>query len=121
VVADRQDAISIKLSSVQVRAVLRQAEENHIVGALGGLEDDQELVRAHLDSRGDPQLSGSLLIGLAVLVVLPSDGSDMRVLDVASALGASSSTAHRYLKTWVVVGLLERDPVMRRYRRVIAQ
>lgn len=120
--ADRQDAISMKLSPAQVNSVLRQAaEEKPIVRALHGLVDRQELARAYLASQDDPQLSSSLLTGLAVLAILPVDGGAMGVSDVSSGLGVSMSTAHRYLNTLVVTGLLERDPSTRRYRRVVAQ
>jgi hypothetical protein len=119
---DRQYAISMRLSPAQVESVLRQAaEEGPIVGALHGLRDHQELARAYLDAQDDPQLSSSLLIGLAVFAILPLDGGSMRVLDVSSSLELSTSTAHRYLKTLIIAGLLERDPGDRTYRRVVAK
>ncbi len=62
------------------------------------------------------RFSRSLLRGLMVLASFPADGSDRSVTDVAKQLGMGVSTTHRYASTFVEVGVLERDPISRRYR-----
>jgi DNA-binding IclR family transcriptional regulator len=62
-------------------------------------------------------LSSSLLFGLLVLAVFPLDGRFRSNSEVARELGMNQSTAHRYISTLVEVGLLERDPGSRHYRR----
>jgi DNA-binding IclR family transcriptional regulator len=39
--------------------------------------------------------------------------------DVAHELEMGASTTHRYISTLVEVGLLERDPVSRKYRLAV--
>lgn len=51
-----------------------------------------------------------------MLATFPSDGDSLAVTDVASRLGMSPSTTHRYMTTLLAVGLLEQDPRNRRYR-----
>jgi DNA-binding IclR family transcriptional regulator len=55
-----------------------------------------------------------------VINALPLDGSEREVTDVATELGLSASTTHRYLHTWMAVGLVERNPRSRRYRRTLS-
>jgi DNA-binding IclR family transcriptional regulator len=52
-----------------------------------------------------------------VLVSFPLDGDWRANSDVAQELGLAASTSHRYARTLIAAGLLEQDPVTRRYRR----
>lgn len=63
----------------------------------------------------DSKSSQTLLTGLLILSVF-SDGDDRRVNGVAEELDMVPSTVIRYLRTWVVIGVLEQDPATRRYR-----
>ncbi len=77
-----------------------------VPGALGPLIEDSGYSR-------------STLRALLVLSAFPADGTLRSLSDVAKAVDCSPSTTHRYVGTWVAVGMLERDPDSRRYRRVM--
>jgi IclR-like helix-turn-helix domain-containing protein len=64
----------------------------------------------------DPRLSRSLLRGLSLLTCFDADGSARGIVEIARDLDMSPSTAHRYASTLVELGLLERDPMSRKYR-----
>jgi hypothetical protein len=64
----------------------------------------------------DPRLSRSLLRGLSMLTCFGPDGRERGIVELASDLGLSPSTAHRYALTLVELGLLERCPKTRKYR-----
>lgn len=85
---------------------------------LGGLSGSREAIAAACTGPDcDRRLSSSLLFGLLVLAVFPLDGGFLSNSEVARELGMNQSTAHRYISTLVEVGLLERDPGSRHYRR----
>lgn len=112
--------VTIELSSKQVRRVLDvAANDTSMITALlaGAVRTDAVLVGAiaDLDNRS---LSRSLLMGLLVLAAFPADGAYMGVAELARLVGANTSTTHRYVTTLAAVGLVERDPQSRRYRRV---
>jgi hypothetical protein len=114
-----EDAVTIELSKAQIDRVVREAgKDGGLLGLLGGLED---LVgfRASPAQLDDPRLSRSLLRGLMVLASIDPDGAGRQVTDVARELELGASTTHRYVSTLVEVGLLERDPESREYRRVV--
>ncbi len=67
---------------------------------------------------GDPQLSQSLLRGLAILSCYGPERPWRAIIDLAKELSMSPSTTHRYVKTLRAVGLLEQDPHTREYRPV---
>jgi len=109
-----ENGVSIELSKAQINRVVREAAQDGLVDVLRGVEQlDIEAFAMRLD---DVRFSRSLLRGLMVLAAFPADGDDRAVTDVAKQLGMGVSTAHRYASTFVEVGLLERDPVSRRYR-----
>ncbi len=64
----------------------------------------------------DPRLSRSLMRGLSILTCFGPDGGARGIVELASDLGMSPSTAHRYALTLVELGLLERCPKTRKYR-----
>jgi hypothetical protein len=132
-----KDDISIKLSPVQVEQVMRAASQtpngtvsNLLLAALdnayqppnGSGERAYSLHRAAQEalsaSLGDPQLSQSLLRGLSVLSCYGPDRPWRPIIDLATQLGMSPSTTHRYVKTLKAVGLLEQNPTTREYRPV---
>lgn len=112
-----QDEISIRLSRDQVNEVVRRAAaaDGVLTGLGTGLtHGDFRVFETKMD---DARFSRSLLRALMVLVSYPADGSARSVSDVAKQLGMGISTAHRYTATFAEVGVLERDPVSRQYRR----
>jgi hypothetical protein len=124
-------SISITLSPAQVDAVVRAASHG-LAPTVSGLvadslhprgrrrdgDDDAGRVgngRPQLDTR-DPRMSRSLLRGLSILTCFGSDEHERGIVELATQLGMSPSTAHRYALTLVEVGLLERCPRTRKYR-----
>lgn len=61
-------------------------------------------------------VSKTLICELLVLASFTSDGSEQGVKAVAERLRMSHRTTHRYLKTLKTAGLLEQNPVTRKYR-----
>lgn len=87
-------------------------------GLSAWLGDDPEPLREIESLLANGRLSHSLLRALLVLVAFPADERGRELTYVASELGISASTVHRYAATWMAVGLLARDPASRRYRRL---
>jgi hypothetical protein len=117
-----ENRVMIELSQAQIDGALGEAERIGLIGgveALAGLGDVEFL--ASLAQSDDPRFSRSLLQGLMVLACFPADGVDRSVRDVARELDMGVSTTHRYISTLVEVGLLERDPVTREYRRTASK
>jgi hypothetical protein len=133
----KEQEIAIALSPAQVEQVIRSAGS-----AAGGASSSllvAALDNAHVSSNGhpaehgslheatrqalsqaltDPQLSQSLLRGLAVLSCYGPERPWRAIIDLAKELGMSPSTTHRYVKTLRAVGLLEQHPTTREYRPV---
>lgn len=138
----KSDDVAITLSPLQVEQVMRSAGRNRngtvsnlLLAALdhayqpiekngGGKGKEkpsplQKATRAALeDALEDPQLSQSLLRGLAILASYGPDRPWRAIIDLAGQLGMSPSTTHRYVKTLRAVGLLEQNPETREYRPV---
>jgi DNA-binding MarR family transcriptional regulator len=113
-----ESRISIELSKAQVNRVIREAVEDG--GLLGQVGETEKLgFRASPEQLDDRGLSSSLLRGLMVLASFPGDGVGRSMTDVAHELEMGASTTHRYISTLVEVGLLERDPVSRKYRLAV--
>ncbi len=117
----RERDVTITLTDRQVRQVLREASGRtslaSVLPEVGGLEVLRSVV---LSLKDDATCSRSTLRALLVLAAFPADGSERELSDVARQLGLSPSTTHRYIGTWMAVGMLEQDPRSRRYRRVLA-
>jgi hypothetical protein len=114
-----ENGIMIELSKAQIDGVVREAgRDDGLLDLVGGMED---LVgfRASPAQLDDPRFSRSLLRGLMVLASLTPDGTGRQLTDVSRELEMGLSTTHRYVSTLLEVGLLERDPVSREYRRVV--
>jgi DNA-binding MarR family transcriptional regulator len=115
------NGLSITLTKAQIDQVIRETSGGGgLSSLLVGLADPQALHTAARALMDDERLSRSLLRALLVLVSFPPDGADRALSDVAHDLHMSPSTTHRYISTFVEVGLLERDPASRRYKRPVA-
>jgi hypothetical protein len=130
--------IAIALSSTQVEQVIRSAGQarNGTVSSLlmaaldnahSAPDGDRQGRRRSLheatqlamaNALGDPQLSQSLLRGLAILSCYGPERPWRAIIDLAKELDMSPSTTHRYVKTLRAVGLLEQNPATREYRPV---
>jgi len=128
--------IAIALSPAQVEQVIRSAGQtrNGTVSSLlivaldnahstggdgrtrGSLHEAAQMALA--EALSDPQLSQSLLRGLAILSCYGPERPWRAIIDLAKELRMSPSTTHRYVKTLRVVGLLEQNPTTREYRPV---
>ncbi len=116
-----QEVVNLELSRAQVDKIVRAAAEAGSMSLLlTGLGDSRETLERAQRQIGDTDanLSSSLLSGLLVLAAFPSDGSSLGNAEVARMMGMNPSTAHRYITTLVVAGLLEKDTGTRRYRLV---
>jgi hypothetical protein len=115
-----ENDVTITLTDGQVRQVVLETTGRtslaSVLPEVGGLE---ALRRVVLSLKDDATCSRSTLRALLVLAAFPVDGSERELSDVARQLGLSPSTTHRYIGTWMLVGLLEQDPRSRRYRRVL--
>jgi DNA-binding MarR family transcriptional regulator len=133
----KDEDISITLSPVQIEQVMRSAGQsrngtvsNLLLAALdnaykptnGSNKRNKALQKATQealeDALTDPQLSQSLLRGLAILSSYGPERPWRAIIDLAQQLGMSPSTTHRYVKTLRAVGLLEQNPTTREYRPV---
>ncbi|HTU79234.1 MAG TPA: helix-turn-helix domain-containing protein [Solirubrobacteraceae bacterium] len=109
--------MTITLTDRQIAQVVRDATAGPgLAGVLSGV-DDIEAVRGAISQMDDPRCSRATLRAVLVLAAFPADGGQMDLREVAAKLGCSPSTAHRYVCSWMAVGLLEQDPHSRRYRR----
>ncbi len=129
--------IAIALSPAQIEQVIRSAGHasngtvsSLLVAALDNAHTEpsgdhyarrslhEETKLALLSALGDPQLSQSLLRGLAILSCYGPERPWRAIIDLAKELDMSPSTTHRYVKTLRSVGLLEQNPTTREYRPV---
>jgi hypothetical protein len=128
--------IAIALSQAQVEQVIRSAGKTRngtvsslLIAALdnahsaggnrarrGSLHEAAQT--ALHEALADPQLSQSLLRGLAILSCYGPERPWRAIIDLANELHMSPSTTHRYVKTLRAVGLLEQNPTTREYRPV---
>jgi hypothetical protein len=111
------ESVLLELTPGQVDQVIRHtAGTRNMSLLLYGLSSVRATLEAAPWQLEDERLSRSLLLGLLLLAVFPEDGSYLGNTEVARILDINMSTAHRYIATLVAVGLLERDPVTRKYR-----
>lgn len=87
------------------------------VGLLAILPGPDELLRALALMAGNPNYSRSMIRAVQVLATLPVDGSARELAAIAKSLDLSTSTTHRYLQTWVALGVVTQDAESRRYAR----
>jgi DNA-binding MarR family transcriptional regulator len=117
-----QRNVKITLTEWQLTAIMREVSGESVRAALpAGLEDLSRLHGALAPLLDDAAYSRSTLRALLVLGAFPANGSERELTDVARQLDLSPSTTHRYIGTWMAVGLLEQHPQSRRYRRAVAR
>lgn len=130
----QDQGIAIALSRAQIEQVIRAAGHasngmvsSLLVAALDNAHTEpngdharrslhEETKLALSSALADPQLSQSLLRGLAILSCYGPERPWRAIVDLAKELDMSPSTTHRYVKTLRTVGLLEQNPTTREYR-----
>lgn len=113
----RRPACALEHVGVKSRVVRHASGRTGLSSMLADIEDPQALHDAVAPLLDDDTYSRSTLRALLVLAAFHPDGSERELTDVARQLELSPSTAHRYVGTWMALGLLEQEPVSRRYRR----
>lgn len=110
--------LSITLTKRQAARLLREASALHDAAEVAhGLDAPLELLASARRLMSDERYSRSLARGMMVFASFPSDGLARSVTDIAEHLSMSPSMVHRYIATLAEMGLLERDPVSRTYKR----
>jgi hypothetical protein len=113
--------VTITLTEWQVARVVREVHGESHLEALPDVEHLAGMRGALVPLLDDATYSRSTLRALLVLAAFPPDGGERELTDVARQLDLSPSTTHRYIGTWMAVGLLEQHPRTRRYRRVLSE
>jgi IclR helix-turn-helix domain len=114
-------SVTITLTEWQVARIVREVTgDPGLVALPAGLDELSGLRGALQPLLDDAAYSRSTLRALLVLGAFPADGEERELTDVARQLDLSPSTTHRYIGTWMAVGLLEQHPRSRRYRRALA-
>ncbi len=112
--------MTITLTERQVARIVREVSGESGLAVLPAELDELSRLRgALLPLLDDAAYSRSTLRALLVLGAFPVDGGERELTDVARQLDLSPSTTHRYVGTWMAVGLLEQHPRSRRYRRAL--
>lgn len=114
-----ENTVSISLTSSQIAQVVRAsyADKDRAVSALASLGDLQTKAE-RIDRAADSKhISRSALRALLVFAAFPPDGTYRALADGTKDVGYTPSTTHRYVSTWLAIGLLEQDPQTRQYRR----
>jgi DNA-binding transcriptional ArsR family regulator len=110
--------LSITLTQAQAAQLLREASaQRKRAEVLAGLVVPAELLASALRIMHDERYSSSLARAMIVFAAFPGDGRARSVTDLADQLDMSASAVHRYVSTFAEMGLLERDPDSRTYRR----
>jgi hypothetical protein len=110
--------VAVTLTDAQVaQIVLEAAGDTELAGSMSGLSSLEELRQVVLPFIDDETYSHAIFRGVMVLAAFPADGGERELTDVARTVGVAPSTAHRYVRSWIALGLLEQNPRSRRYRR----
>jgi DNA-binding MarR family transcriptional regulator len=114
------DGVTITLTEWQVARIVREVTgESGLASLPAGVDELCRLRGALQPLLDDATYSRSTLRALLVLGAFPLDGEERELTDVAKQLDLSPSTTHRYIGTWMAVGLIEQHPRSRRYRRTL--
>lgn len=118
----RASGVTLTLTDEQVIEVCRAMGLLARIGStLDLLGDDGaatlRLMLASLPRSVASNHSQSLLRALFVFAALPSGGGAIGIVALARSLELNTSTVHRYLQTFVLVGLVTRNDQTREYRR----
>ena len=112
--------LSITLTQAQAAQLLRDASSRQkLAEVVAGLDVPGEFLESALRVMDDERYSSSLARAMIVFAAIPGDGRARSVTDLADQTGMSASAVHRYLSTFAEMGLLERDPASRMYRRPV--
>jgi hypothetical protein len=110
--------VTLTLTDDQVSQVTHELSSAASLGALlADVNDPQRLGRVMAQFSDDRNCSRSTLRALAVLGAFSENVGGRDLKKVAEELGLSASTTYRYVNTWVMLGMLEKDSASRRYRR----
>lgn len=110
--------LSIRLTKAQAAQLLRDASAQQTSAeVVAGLDTPDELLAAARRLMDDERYSRSLARAMMVFASFPGNGQAQSVTDLAEQLSMSPSMVHRYIATFAEMGLLERDPASRKYRR----
>jgi hypothetical protein len=110
--------LSIRLTTAQAAQLLRDASAQQTSAeVVAGLDTPDELLVTARRLMNDERYSRSLARAMMVFASFPGDGQAQSVTDLAERLSMSPSMVHRYITTFAEMGLLERDPASRKYRR----
>lgn len=113
-------SVTITLTEWQIARIMREVTGESGLAALPAGVDELSRLRGTLQPLlDDAAYSRSTLRALLVLGAFPVDREERELTDVARQLDLSPSTTHRYIGTWMAVGLLEQHPHSRRYRRAL--
>ena len=112
--------VRVDLSEAQVAQVVRSTSAGSgLAASLADLTEPPTLRDSVAPLLPDRHYSRSVLLGLLVLGAFPPDGGERALTNVAAELELPAGTTHRYIGTWLAVGLLEQDPASRRYKRAL--
>jgi hypothetical protein len=118
--SEAESDLTITLTDSQVAQIVGRAAGvvglNQMLAPVGGEATIRRLLEAAEDI---DSYSRSTLRALMVLAAFPDDGTSREITDVARQLGLSPSTTHRYVGTWVAIGVLVQQPRTRTYRRAL--
>ena len=116
--------VTLRLSESQIAQVCARAGLLPFSTSIqSGLADPDALAEldallARVNRASKTKLSQSFVRGLIIFGALPADSQPIGIVDLAGKLGMSPSTVHRYLRTFVLVGLAEHDERTREYSRL---
>jgi hypothetical protein len=117
----QSDDVSITLTAAQLAQVARATSRGDLgVASLHGPFESLSIASRVLDATDTASVSRSVLRALLVLSAFPLNGDHRALAEVSKEVGYNPSTTHRYVNTWLAIGLLEQDPKSRKYRRPVS-
>lgn len=109
--------VAITLTDAQVAAIVSEAASTAGIATLLSEATDMKVIRERLRSLATDQSYSLSTVRALLILSACSDDREHEVAELAKELDLTASTVHRYLATWVAVGLLHRNPHTRKYRR----
>lgn len=98
---------------------IRAADGGEELLALLSTLIDPSKLSVYDEATREQAYSRTTLRALLVLAAIPAAGEGRGVLELAEQLGLKTTSTHRYLRTWVAVGVLEQVAGWRLYRRTV--
>jgi hypothetical protein len=103
-----------------VRKVIRESSrEERLAELLSEMRGLDRLRAAVAPFMGNIAYSSNTFRAVLILAALPQDGSERTLTELATELGLSLPVVHRYVGSWMVLGMVCQDPDSRRYRRAL--